>query len=197
MKKLWIILPVAAIAVLAAAFLLLSFRLISSHTATNSTVAASRGGDTGTGWNFSPATTGLYVDAEERMAQALQERVKRQLQNWQYVGEVSMLNAPADQMDIPQLYVKVSPVKQVWTPVYARSEYELVIAYGSKGDISFRDDAAPHFVSIAGQPSLQFQGKITLTDTSWGLISLPGYRDYLADKLAGQVQGTLQQQFNP
>jgi hypothetical protein len=182
---------------LAAAFLLVSFRLISSRTATNSTVAASRGGDTGPSWNFSPETTGLYVGAEERMAQALRERVKRLLQSQEHMGKFTSLNAPADQMDIPQLYVQVKPVTHVWTPVYAHSEYELVIAYASNGDIPFRDDATPHFVYMDDQPVLQFQGKISLTDNSWGLMSLPGYRDYLADQLAGQVQKTLQQQFNP
>jgi len=191
MKKRWVILP-AALLVLLAAFLLLDFRLMTSQTAMNSETASSRSGDTNTPWEFSPAVTGLYVEGKGRLAEALQARVKDLIQNQEPIGQITAIDAPADRMDIPILYAEIIPLKHFWTPLYARSEYRLVVAYASNGDTSFRKQAVVHFQSSGDEPFKQYKASFTFQDTSIGVISARGYQHYLAEKMAGMVQQSLQ-----
>ena len=70
------------------------------------------------------------------------------------------------------------------------------MAYASNGDgdIRFRQQAAPHFVSDANGPAIQFLGRYSLADVSWGLISQPGYRDFLAGQIASAIVADMQEQ---
>ena len=195
MKKLLIILPLALLALLAA-FLLLDFRLLKGQTSQISAVAASQSDDFRASRDLSPAVTGLYVEGNGDEAHLLAAYVKSLLQNQPAIGRVTDINTPSDQMDIPVVYIELVPVKYIWTPVYATAEYQLIISYASNGDISFRKNPVTHFHSSGDQPYLQFKATTTLKDTSFGIISLPGYRHYLADKLLEQVDQSLQSQFN-
>ena len=63
------------------------------------------------------------------------------------------------------------------------------------GISSFRgQDDAPHFVTDASHPTVQFYADCTLSDTSTGLISAPGYQAYLAEKMAVLIQETVEKQ---
>jgi hypothetical protein len=195
MKKLLIILPVALL-VLLAAFLLLDFRLLKGQSSVISTIAASHSDGFSASRDLSPSVTGLYVEDNGAVAHLVAAHVKALLQNQPAISRVTPINVPADQMDIPVMYVELVPVTYTWTPVYATAEYQLTISYASNGDTSFRKDEVTHFRSRGDKPYLQFKATTTLKDTSFGIISLPGYRHYLADKLLEQVDQSLQSQFN-
>ncbi len=128
------------------------------------------------------------------MADAVRTRVKQAIQKQDYVGEVSMINRMADRLDLPVLYIEMIPVRHFWSPVYASSEYQMNVSYATNGDVSFRNQAAPHFVMGGNPAALQFKAMVTLTDTSTGLISTLGYQDYLVEKMVTLVQETLQKQ---
>ncbi len=185
----------AILALLLAAFLLTDFRLMSSRDSANSSVASSHGGE-GSPQSIEVDMTGLYVDGPGGISNALQSRLEQALQGQQHVGEVTILNAPADQMDIAQVIVELTPRQYLWTPLYAQSTYDMVVSYASNGDVSFRNQETTVFQFKSGGPALQFQGKFTLADTSFGLISSPGYRHYLAEKMAGMILDSFQQEYN-
>lgn len=125
----------------------------------------------------------------------LETQISALLQNQPAIGQVTAINSPSDQMDIPFVYVELIPVKYIWTPVYSTAEYQLTISYASNGDTSFRKDPVTHFRSSGDQPYLQFKATTTLKDISFGIISLPGYKHYLVDKLLEQVDQSFQSQF--
>lgn len=68
------------------------------------------------------------------------------------------------------------------------------ISYASAGDITWRNQDPPPFV-FGDEPGIKADGTFTLTDSSWGLVSLPGYRGYLASKMAGAVGEVLNEVF--
>lgn len=193
MKKRILILAITLL-VLLAAFLLLDFRLLKGQTSVISTVAASHSEDFNATRDLSPAVTGLYVEDNGAIAALLDAHIPALFQDQPEFGQVTVLDSPADQADIPMIYVELVPIKHVWTPVYAQAEYQLIISYASNGDTSFRKDPVTHFRSSGDQPYLQFKATITLKDISSGIISLRGYQNYLAGKLLEQVEQTFQSQ---
>ncbi len=184
----------ALLALAAAAFLALDLRVMKSSTNTNSTTASARAEEDAIQL-IQPDLTGLYVNGGGRTGQALQDELEQALRGRQHVGDIQTLDAPADQMDTAQMQVRLTPRQYLWTPVYARSTYEVVVSYASNGDLSFRNSETPYF-QFSGGPALQFQATYTLTDTSAGILSAPGYRHYLAEKIAAAVADTLQTEYS-
>ncbi len=185
----------ALVVLLAAAFLLLDFRLMTSRTNSQSTVASSSGGD-GAPKSVVVDTTGLYVEGPDALAASLGAEIRQGLQGEQHVGELTTINMPADKLDIAQMVVQVTPETRIWTPFYAQSEYLVSVSYASNGDVSFRNQEAPHFMFVGPQAAMQFDAEITVKDQSAGLMSAPGYRHYLAEKIAGMIKDTFQQEYN-
>lgn len=143
-----------------------------------------------------PQVTGLYVDGSGLVKSAVQARVKQLLRDQAGFGEISDLNVPADKLDIAVLYIETRPEQFFWTPFYARSTYHAMVSYATNGDISFRRGEETHFQTSSGQPVLQVQAALILTDTSYGVMSLPGYEGYLAGKLADWAVESLKSQMN-
>lgn len=188
MKKFWISLA-AIVVLIVVVFLFVNFHVMQSKTFTNSAIAS--GGSPDNIGN--PSTTALWVGGDH-LADSVRNQIKRLAQNQPHFGEISMLNAIADKFDLPVLVVDIQKQQYIWTPFYARSVYHLVVSYASNGDISFRNEQPTHFV-LKDPPSFQLQGNYTVDDTSWGLISSPGYRDYMNGKIADQVVKSLQEKF--
>ncbi len=190
----FLIIFAVVVALLAAIFFLLDFRVMTSSASTNSTVAASHGGE-GAPQSIQPDTTGLYVQGDG-LAPVLQRQLVQTLQFQQHIGQVTAIETPANQANMPQLYVRLTPKQYFWTPVYAQVEYEISVSYGSNGDVSFRDQETPYFKFSSGEPALKFQENLTLRDRSTGLMSAPGYKHYLAEQVAQHILQTLQQEYN-
>ncbi len=186
MRKTWII-PVGIFLLIASALLLVQFRLMRSTTLSDSAIAS--GGISSSIGN--PSNTALWVSGD-RLAGRVRALIKGMAQNQPRFGEVSMLNAIADKFDLPVLAVDIQKQQYIWTPFYARSVYRLTVSYASNGDISFRSQPTPRFNM---GDYYQLQGRYTLDDTSWGLISSPGYQDYMSERIADQVMKSLQEKF--
>jgi hypothetical protein len=196
MKTRWIFIVAAILIVFGAALFLLDFRLISSQSNENSVATSIKGGNLIIEPSDTPAVTGLFVDGKGLVKNAVQAQAKHLLQSQAGFGEISDLNAIADKMDISVLYIDMNPEQFFWTPFYARSTYRATVAYANNGDISFRKQESPHFESSGDQPVLQIQASLTLSDTSYGVMSLPGYENYIAGKLADWAVDSLKAQMN-
>ncbi len=186
----WLI-PLAILLILIAAIFLLDFHAMKSQSTAESQTGTYRSGEIDINWKNTPVDTALYVEAPGNLKNALRNSIKPLIQNKNYVGAVSDLNAPADSLSIPQLYVQVIPVDTFWTPFYARSKYQVIVSYASNGDLSFRNQKPVRFEGMPGQPAILFQSTNDMVDTSWGFISLKGYHSFIASKIAAQVVDNL------
>jgi len=97
-------------------------------------------------------------------------------------------------MNMPVLYVEIIPLKHIWTPVYAQAEYKVEVSYASNGDTSFRKDEVVRFTSDTNPITRQLKSSFTIQDTSFGIMSVTGYQDYLAEKMAAAIHENLRKE---
>ncbi len=181
-----ILLPLFILVVLAAAFFLLPFRVMKSTTTANSTVAASRTSNDQPVQISSPV--GLYVSGDAVLARRIMAQLQSESSRVPQLQSFNLLSAAADQADTPLMIVTLKENQVRWTPFFARAALQVTVSYATNGDVSFRHTDPTHFQSDSGQPpSLRYQGKYVLADQSYGLLSLPGYQDYLAGKVVDAI----------
>ncbi len=191
-KTLIVVLVVVLIFVLSgSALILANFSAMKSNIGQNSTVASSTGGDEAA-YARSPDKTGLYVDGGSKLSAALQQALAQKLNGQVATGEIVPVDGTSDKADFPLLFVTIDQENITWTPVYARADLKVSIFYATDGDISFRHSQPPEFKWTSSQPTLKMDGTYSFTDTSWGLISSPGYVNYLAGEIARAIATNIQ-----
>ncbi len=187
----WVILGVAGLGIL---FFLVSFRIISSQSAVNSEVGASRQNTEASPVALTQLATQLVVEGDDPLARAIRSEIMRLGKNNKTPSQVNFASASGDTAQSPLLVVTLKQQSGFWTPVYAHTALEVEAAYASNGNVSFRESEPTQFHSAGDQPVLQYEGHYHLTDSSWGVMSLPGYRDYLAHQIAVTLITNLQEQ---
>jgi hypothetical protein len=192
-SKRWII-PGVVIAVLIAltapAFILVNFSTMSSRMKQESTMA-SYTGNSQLVQPIHPEKTGLLVTGDNRLALALQKQIINNLQGKPAFGQIQVFRGSVDQVDYPVLLIEIVPVDYFWTPIYASSNLKVSVAYASDGDVSFRLTQPTVFKNIGDQPSIKQDGDYSFSDVSWGIISSPGYINYLARDIARIIEAGL------
>ncbi len=196
MKKLWLLVALLVLAALLGSFfLLVNFRVMKSQTVKDFSVASGYNpSDPGEEWNFTPHTTSIYISGDGRIESRVREEIMRSLKTQPNTGLVESLYTLTTQADHPLLLVKVTGQEYFWTPFYARSAFKVDVGYASNGDLSFWEKDPPHFFNQTGQPALQLKGNYAIADKSWGILSAPGYNDYLATQIADVVMSSLREQ---
>ncbi len=187
----WIFLGVVG---LGALFFLISFRIISSRSALNSGVATSHPSHEASPAAFSQRAPQLVVEGDDPLSCALRKEITRMTKIGITPGQVNLTSAQDVVAQSPLLVVNLRRQSGFWTPVYSRTDLEVEAAYASNGDVSFRESEPTKFHSSEGQAVMQYEGHYQLTDISWGVMSLPGYRDYLAHQIAVDILTSLQNQ---
>ncbi len=191
-KTLNVLLVIVLVIVLSGSALILgNFSAMKSTIAQNSSGASSNGGD-GAALNRSPDKTGLFVGGESKLASALQQALTQKLSGQVFTGQIVPVDGASDTADHPLLFVSIDQQNITWTPVYARADLEVSIFYATDGDVSFRHSQPPEFKMTSNQPALKMNGKYSFTDSSWGLISNPGYVTYLAGEVAKAILTNIQ-----
>jgi hypothetical protein len=179
---------------LLAAFSLVSFRLMSSRMARDATVAASDpSASNSTDVQPGPEIT-LRVEGGSRLALPVQRALAGALQKDPLTGAIQLASSSTDTPESAVLNVSLDEQGYFWSPFYARARVAVEVAYASNGDISFRQEDPPHFRSSGDRPATQMLGHYAFADVSWGLISKPGYRDYLAEQIASAIVAGMQEQ---
>lgn len=193
-QRRWIVVAVIVLAflLLGGAFILVNFSAMTSHLENNSSLASS-GGSAEAGPQNN-ASTAIYVSGDARLRQALQAELARLLKGRAEYGEIRVLKALTDRTDLPYLFVEIQPQELLWTPIYAKAGLKVSLAYASDGDVSFRLTQPVQFFHEGDRPAVKRSGSYTFSDESWGLISSPGYTDYLARTIAGAIAKSLERQ---
>ena len=140
---------------------------------------------------ISAAKTGLFVSGDEKLARAVQQELTHLLGGQPQFGQIELVDGASDTADFPLLFVVFDRQEITWTPVYARTALEISVSYASNGDVSFRQTKPVEFKHTSDQPSLMSNGQYSFTDVSWGLISNPGYLNYLAREIAKAIAADL------
>jgi len=192
MKKYGILITLLVIGLVAASFFLMSFHATSSQTTQNNSVASSNSGRISQNPNnLIPITTNVVVVGSSHLDSALRSDLINSLPGAAGLGQVNFVDPANIPANSPLLYVQVKEQNVRWTPVYSTAALQVVVAYSQNGDVSFKDDDPTHFQAGI----MQFQGNYRLEDTSGGLMSLPGYEDFLAQNMADTVLKSVQDQF--
>ncbi len=191
-QKRWIVVIVIVLvfALSGAALFLANFSAMKSQMTRNSAMGSSTGSDQVV-QQISPDKTGMFISGDAKLVKAVQQELTHLLSGTPKFGEIVLVDGTSDKADYPLLFVTFDKQDITWTPVYTRAALEINVAYASNGDVSFRHSTPVEFKHTSDQPSLMNNGKYSFTDTSWGLISSPGYVNYLAKEIAKAIAADL------
>lgn len=183
----------ALILLLAAFLLLVAFNFLNFHVMQSSTNVEHTLSTYRTGQTTPPSMAGSFrmhyrVDGEGRLARALAEALKTELEMNSSVAAATQVAAGAQLTEAPLLLVQVTP-ERLWTPVYGRATVTAQIFFAYDGDAPWPLDEP---VVFEVSPAVKADGAFTLTDSSFGLISKPAYEQHLAQALAADIVTALQ-----
>lgn len=137
----------------------------------------------------------LYVQAPERLRGALADSLVAALPGT-YISTVTVREEPVQAATGAVMVVEVEePNTLLWTPVYVRTDATVKIAYALDGEVAWID-VTPVVLESSDppQPVVRVRGTMDFAGSGYGLISRPGYRSYLADELAAQIDSLLEAQ---
>ncbi|MDT8307801.1 MAG: hypothetical protein RRC07_17835 [Anaerolineae bacterium] len=187
-----LLLLIAAILVLASAFLLVDFRLLQSNMAVNSqTERYTLSVDEANALPMEQALD-LYVQASA----PLEEALTAELSSNPYIGTVTVREEPLQAAANTVLVVRVEePATLLWTPVYVGTDATAQVVYASDGEVDWIEETPVVLeTSDPPQPTVRVRGTMDLDGNGYGLLSRPGYYSYLAGELAGQIDSLLETQ---
>lgn len=192
-KKTWIIL--AGVAVLAAAFLLLNFRLAYSGTSANTNaVTASSGDAVPTALQQREKIT-LCITGEGPLVGVLQDTLAAKLRE-AGLGEVEVTRALMNNYPNPVLRVDVGQPGVLWTPFYGSSRFQVTAGFVSNG-VTATLNAQPVEFETGEGPAVNMSAEYNLSDRSFGILSRPGYYQILADWLANSIVEAVRKLYEP
>ena len=195
-RNLLIVFLVGLLAIVAAAFLLLDFRLMRAQMAVDSeseTFTFSVSGDE------RPLQLeqdlALYVEAPAGLEDELVAALREELKTNPYVRDINLQEEPLEAAEDTVLVVRIGePSVLFWSPFYTRSEITARVAYASDGQVDWIDED-PVVIETTEAPSVPVARVRTTHEfngTAYGLISGPGYATYLASELATQINPSLE-----
>ena len=190
--QLLILLGVLAL-LLAAAFLLLDFRLQRAQMAADSTVST---------YSFSvdeesplplEQPLDLYVQAPLALEDELAEALVAELAANQYVRDVNLRQGSRRRAGDSVLVLTIEePSVLFWSPFYARTVVNVTTAYASDGEVAWiEEDVVVMTSESTADPVVRVRGEYKFDGSSFGLISGPGYAHYLAEEVAQTVSQSL------
>lgn len=185
-RRLWI--SLGGVLLISAAFLLLNFRVAVSSTQAEKLVATTDSGDNlPTPMQRNNKISTVLV-GEGPLVRALQKALMEKMDR-AGIGEIELVEELEPAYQSPALVVKVGKPGPIWTPVFAMSALPIHAGYASNGDMAFMEIIEETHTSIASPDHsvLTMYGEYEVRDRSLGLISRPGYHQFLADYLALEI----------
>jgi len=186
-RRLWMVL--GGIVALCAAFLFLSFRASVSNTQAEKNSVSMSSGDRLPDAMQRRDKISIAVVGEGPLVSTLQDALAAEIRK-SGMGEFELVPGIEPAFPNPVLIVKVGNPSLIWTPFFATSQFSIEAGFASNGDTTFMGDTPITYNSIDG-PTLNMSADYKISDQSWGLISLPGYHQFLAEYLAKQIVASL------
>lgn len=183
-NRLWILL--AGVALMSAAFLFLNFRVAVSNTQAAKLITTM--GNNASNPMQRNDKLRIVLVGEGPLVRALEKALAKQMDE-AGLGESEVMGELEPAYQNPVLLVKVGQPDPIWTPFFAMSKFAVHAGYASNGDTNFMKSIEETHTSIASSDPLVFNmyAEYEVNDRSLGLISRPGYHQYLADYLAHEI----------
>ncbi len=187
-KLSWILL--GGIVLIGAVFLLLDFRVAASNTQTGKLIFTTDMGDSMPAPMQRRDKISLLLVGEGPIARALQKTLTEQMGR-AGLGEIDLVQELKPVYQNPVLIVKVGKPDPTWTPFFATSQFSVHAGYASDGDSTFMESAEETHTSVGKKDVSNMYAEYEVYDRSFGLISRPGYHQFLADYLAQEIVAVL------
>jgi hypothetical protein len=190
--QLTLLLAIAAV-LITAAFLLLDFNLQQARMSVDSS------GET---YSFSvdedtplplEQDIDLYVRAPLTLQEELAASLREQLPAVPYVRDVNILKGPSESSKDSILIVEIlEPAVQFWSPFYTRTLATVDVVYASDGEVAWIDEPVVRLNNEGvPEPVVRVHREHNFDGRAYGLISRPGYDQYLAEEIARTVSHAL------
>ncbi|MGW8144910.1 MAG: hypothetical protein ACWGN2_10975 [Anaerolineales bacterium] len=183
-RRLWILL--AGIVLISAAFLLINFRVAASNTRTEKLIFNMDMGDNMPVPMQRRDKISIVLVGKGPLVRALQKALTEQMDK-AGMGEIELVQELEPVYQNPVLVVKVGKPNPIWTPFFAMSQFSIHAGYASDGDSTFMEGVEETHTSIAKKDVANMYAEYKVNDRSWGLISRPGYYQFLADYFAQEI----------
>jgi hypothetical protein len=187
-KRLWILL--GGIVLIGAAFLLLDFRVSASNTQTEKLIFTTDMGDDMPVSMQRRDKISIVLVGEGPLVRALKKALTEQMDK-AGIGETDLVQGLESIYQNPVLVVKVGEPGPIWTPFFAVSQFSVHAGYASDGDSTFMEGVEETHTSVAKKDVSNMYAEYEVNDRSLGLISRPGYHQFLADYLAQEIVAVL------
>jgi len=194
-KRLWILL--GGLLLISAAFLLLKFRVAVGNIQSLQMIMVTE-------------LEGNYPDrlqpddkistvlvGEGPLVRALQKALTEKM-NDVGMGQMEWEQELEPKYPNPVLVVKVGRPSPLWTPFFGVSQFSIQAGYATNGDTTFMAalDKTQPYIHSSDPSVVNLYTEYEVSDRSFGLISRPGYDEYLADYLAQEIVQALKNLYN-
>lgn len=183
-KRLWILL--AGILLMSTVFLFINFRVAASNTRTEKLIFNTDMGDNMPVPMQRRDKISIVLVGKGPLVRALQKALTEQMDK-AGMGEIELVQELEPVYQNPVLVVKVGKPNPIWTPFFAMSQFSIHAGYASDGDSTFMEGVEETHTSIAKKDVANMYAEYKVNDRSWGLISRPGYYQFLADYFAQEI----------
>lgn len=192
-KRVWILM--GGLALLGAAFLFLSFRVAFSSTQVTELLFTMDLGDNLPVSMQRNDRINLVLVGEGPLVHALPKALTEKMDS-AGMAEIDLVQELETTFQSPVLVVKVGEPGPIWTPLFAMSQFSVHAGYASDGDSTFMEVTEKTHTSVAKEDVANLYAEFEVSDRSLGLISRPGYHQYLADYLAQKIVTLLLDLYN-
>jgi hypothetical protein len=193
--RLWILL--GGIFLISAAFLLLDFRVAASNTqAIQKIITTELEGNYPDPLQRNDKIS-LVLVGEGPLVGALPKALTEKLGK-AGLGELELAQELEPGYPNPVLVVTVGRPSQIWAPFFAMSQFSVHVGYATNGDPTFLEvlDKTQPYIRNPDPSVVNLYTEYEGNDRSFGLISRPGYQQYLADYLAQEIVQALKNLYN-
>ncbi|MGE5123347.1 MAG: WD40 repeat domain-containing protein, partial [Acidobacteriaceae bacterium] len=193
-KRLWIFTGVFALII--AGLLLLNFRLALSSTQVNKLVSSTSMGDNVPMPLQRKDTISVAVLGEGSLANAVKSSLKDKMDR-AGIGLTELVEERVPVYQNPVLVVRVGKPGSFWTPLFATSQFSVHAGYASNGDSTFFEAVENTHTTIGKPDVVNMYAEYDIVDRSFGVLSRPGYHQYLADYVTEEIVTVLKDMYNP
>jgi len=187
-KRLWIFL--GGIVLIGAAFMLLNFRVAASNTQTEKLIFTTDMGEEMPVPMQRRDKISIVLIGEGPLVRELQKALTEQMGK-AGIGGIDLVQEIEPVYQNPVLVVKVGKPDTIWTPFFAMSKFPIHAGYASDGDSTFMEGVEETHTSIGKKDVANMYAEYEVNDRTWGLISRPGYHQFLVDYLAHEIVAAL------
>jgi hypothetical protein len=171
-------------------FLLLDFHLLSGQANSSSQVSTYS-----FGLEDGPLPTNqtlvVYVNGSSGLENKLSKRLPDALRGNVLGNTIEVREGEPLPSEGSVLVIDLARFDQLWTPFLGQADIEYKVAYASDGEVDWIDEQSVDLTNAS--PTIRTRGDYQMSARPYGLMSLMGFRTYLADRMAEQIAQSLQE----